>query len=96
MDTIYRLAISISRPSSLPDVDTSQAHVDQLIVIALRIFGAVAVVAITFGGLKYILSKGDPQATLAAKNIIFYALVGIAVSVMAQAIMAFVFNRVIF
>ena len=55
--------------------------------------GAVSVVMIIFGGFKFITSGGNAEGTKAASKTIIYALVGLAVVVMAQFLVKFVFGR---
>ncbi|MDZ7744459.1 MAG: pilin [Candidatus Saccharibacteria bacterium] len=57
------------------------------------VIGFASVVVIMIGGLRYILASGDPNNINAAKNTILYAIVGLAVAAMAQAIVLFVLNR---
>lgn len=52
--------------------------------------GAVAVLMIIIGGLRYTVSNGDQAGINAAKNTILYAVVGLILSVMANAIINFV------
>jgi hypothetical protein len=61
-------------------------------VINMMIFliGAVSVVMIIVGGLRYVLSGGDSSAINGAKNTILYSIVGLAVAIMAYAIVNFV------
>ncbi len=52
--------------------------------------GIAAVIMIIIGGLRLILSGGNPNQISEAKNMIIYALVGIVVIVMAQFLVRFV------
>lgn len=52
--------------------------------------GAVSVIMIIVGGLKYIISSGDPANTNTAKNTILYAVIGLVIAIAAQAIVLFV------
>lgn len=52
--------------------------------------GAVAVLMIIIGGFRYTVSNGDQSAITAAKNTILYAVVGLVLSIMANAIINFV------
>lgn len=61
----------------------------------IYIVGAVSVIMIVIGGLRYSISNGDQAQVTSAKNTILYALVGICVAVSAQAIVSFVFGRVL-
>lgn len=53
--------------------------------------GAIAVIMIIVGGLRYTTSAGDQSALTGAKNTIMYSIVGLIVAFMAYAIVRFVF-----
>ncbi len=55
--------------------------------------GAIALLIITIGGLKYILSQGNPQETAKAKDTILYALIGLVVCMFAWSIVNFVIEK---
>jgi hypothetical protein len=61
-------------------------------VIDMLIFlvGAVSVIMIVVGGLRYTMSAGDSSAINGAKNTILYSIVGLVISIMAYAIVNFV------
>lgn len=71
----------------------AEGEVDSLIVTVIDILsliiGIVAVIMIIVGGLKYVLSSGDPSNITSAKNTIIYAIVGLVIVAFAQAIVAF-------
>jgi len=52
--------------------------------------GAVAVIFLIIGGLRYVVSNGDSKAVEGAKNTILYAIVGIVVAVISFALVQFV------
>lgn len=54
------------------------------------IVGAIAVIMIIVGGLRYVLSSGDAKAAADAKNTILYSVIGIIVAIAAYAIVHFV------
>jgi hypothetical protein len=54
--------------------------------------GAVAVIFLIIGGLRYVISQGDSKNIEAAKNTILYAIVGIVVAVISFALVQFVIN----
>ncbi|RYF28398.1 MAG: hypothetical protein EOO17_04840 [Chloroflexi bacterium] len=58
--------------------------------ILLFLVGAISVIMVIIGGLRYVLSGGDSSAVSAAKNTILYAIVGLVVSMLAYAAIAFV------
>lgn len=61
-----------------------------IIEIALRIAAIVAVVFVIYGGFTYTTSQGDPEGTKNARNTIVNALIGLALAVMAAAIVSFI------
>jgi len=66
-----------------------QAISNTLIIV----IGAVSVLMIIIGGLRYVLSAGDPKATAGAKDTILYAVIGVVVAIMAFAILHFVVGQ---
>lgn len=58
--------------------------------ILLFIVGAVAVIMLIFGGIRYVVSGGDQNNVTAAKNTILYAIIGIVVALLAYAAVRFV------
>lgn len=54
--------------------------------ILLRVGGLIAVVMIIYGGVLYMLSQGEPERTKGARTTIINALVGLAISLSAVAI----------
>ena len=64
----------------------------QISSVLLFIVGAIAVIMIVIGGLRYVVSGGDAAQVQAAKNTILYALVGIIVAILAYAAVNFVIS----
>jgi hypothetical protein len=60
--------------------------------VLLFIVGAIAVIMIVIGGLRYVISGGDASQVQAAKNTILYALVGIIIAILAYAAVNFVIS----
>jgi hypothetical protein len=58
--------------------------------ILLFIIGAIAVVMLIIGGIRYVVSSGDQNAVTSAKNTILYAIIGIVVAFLAYAAVNFV------
>jgi hypothetical protein len=56
------------------------------------IAGAVGVIMIIVGGLRYITSAGDSNKASAARSTLIYAAIGIAVAALAQFLVHFVLN----
>lgn len=85
-------AVCQSRTSDNPLVGPSGilTRVLQILVIATAV---ASVIMIMVGGLKYIVSSGDPNNVNSAKNTILYAIVGLVVVVIAQSIVSLVLRR---
>ena len=77
-------------PDGGSDLSTTIGHVINILSI---IAGVAAVIMIIIGGLRYIISGGDSNSTSGAKNTIIYALVGLVVAVLAQALVRFVLEQ---
>jgi hypothetical protein len=52
--------------------------------------GAIAVIVVIFGGLRYVTSTGDAARVKQAKDTILYGIVGVVVAILAYAMVAFV------
>lgn len=57
------------------------------------IIGAIAVIMLIVGGIRYVVSGGNDQAVQGAKNTILYAIIGIAVAFLAYAAVNFVIGQ---
>lgn len=58
--------------------------------VALFIVGALSVLMLIIGGLRYVVSGGNATAITNAKNTVLYAIVGLIVSLLAFAAINFV------
>lgn len=79
---------------SLPKTEASPDIIQTALSIVFVIIGAIAVMMVVIGGIKYAASQGDPQAVSKAKGTIIYAIIGLVISIMATVIVGFVFGRV--
>ena len=64
-----------------------------IVNILLFILGAVSVIMIIIGGMKYTLSQGDSSSLTSAKNTILYSVIGLIVAVLAFGIVNFVLTQ---
>lgn len=62
---------------------------------ALFLIGAISVVMLIYGGIRYTVSGGESGAVTNAKNTILYAIVGIIVAILAYAVVGFVVDRLV-
>ena len=86
--------------TTLADSDICQNRADKLfgpgsiwtniINTMIYVVGAVAVLMIVIGGLRYVLSGGDASQTKSAKDTILYSIIGVIIAIMAFAIVNFV------
>lgn len=58
------------------------------------IIGAIAVLMIIVGGLRYVTSNGEPAQLTSAKNTVLYAAIGLVLAMMANAIVNFVLTNI--
>lgn len=58
--------------------------------VLLFIVGAISVIMLIIGGIRYTISGGDSSQVTSAKNTILYAIIGIIVSLLAFAVVNFV------
>lgn len=58
--------------------------------ILLFLVGAISVIMLILGGIRYVISSGDQAQVTAAKNTILYAIVGIVIAFLAYAAVSFV------
>ena len=64
-----------------------------IVEVLLTAVGVISIIMIVIGGIMFALSSGDAQKAAKARNTVLYAVVGLAVSLFASAIVNFVFNR---
>lgn len=80
-----------ARGDNTPDQLFASGGIFTTIVnILLYIIGAVAVIMLIIGGIRYVTSGGNAASVTAAKNTILYAIIGIIVALLAYAIVNFV------
>lgn len=70
-------------------------RIKTVVNIILYILGAIAVLMIILGGIRYTTSNGDSSALTSAKNTILYAVVGLVVAIMSYAIVNFILDAFI-
>lgn len=67
--------------------------VTQITQTIVYVTGAISVVMVVIGGMRYVFSGGDSSGVQSAKNTILYALIGLAVTLFAQVIVSFVLSK---
>lgn len=79
-------------PSAPTAIGSTQ--IEGILMTVYMIAGIVAVIAIIIGGVRYVTSNADSGLVQSAKNMIFYATIGLIVVLMAAAITNFVVQNV--
>ena len=82
-------AVGGSNSSATLQVDDIVLAVVNWLLFAV---GVISVIMLIVGGIKYATSAGDSNKVTSAKNTIMYAIIGLAVAVLAFAIVGFVTN----
>ena len=85
--------VAQSKTSEMPSTLFGNTGIfTQIVSVMLFLVGVLSVVMLIFGGLRYIISRGESKAVESAKNTILYAIVGLIVAIMSYAIVNFVVN----
>jgi hypothetical protein len=84
-------ANSIGLPTSTPTIDVG---ISNAITLLMSLVGGLAIIALIYGGLRYVLSQGEAKNLSQAKQIITYAVVGIVLASVALALVNFLANNI--
>lgn len=79
--------------TDLPDAAANSVTLQQVLQIVFGIVGALAVLFIVIGGLRFVLAGGDPQAVAKARGTILHAVVGLIIVIAAETIVALVLDK---
>lgn len=75
------------------DIATGGARIGLAIVdIMLRLAAIITVIFVLYGGVRYILSQGEPENTKKARGTVINALIGLVVAMLATAAVNFLGN----
>ncbi len=79
--------------TGLPPANANSGNLQNILQIAFAVLAALAVLFIVIAGLRFITGQGNPQEMSKAKSTIAYALVGLLVALLAEAIVAFTLGK---
>lgn len=79
--------------TGLPAATASASQLQTVLQVAFGVVGAVAVLFVVIGGLRFVFSDGNPEDAAKARNTIIYALVGVVIAISAEGIVTFALNR---
>ncbi len=77
-------------PNTDPNDVTTNHKFLNIVQVVLVTLGTIAVLMIALGGIRYILSRGDPKNIAKARNAILYAIIGLVIAMSADIIVGFV------
>lgn len=86
-------AIIDSGDLDIPKTEASAGSLQSILSTVFLLAGGIAVIFVIVGGLKYVLSTGDPSQTAKAKDTILYAIIGLVISLLAFVIVRLVTGR---
>lgn len=90
--TIQGGAESARGTSQTADLFGSSGVFQTVTNVLLFVLGAISVIMIIIGGLRYVVSGGNSANVTAAKNTILYAIVGVVIALLSYAVINFVLN----
>ena len=86
--------VSSSQGEGVPGELTGSDGVFEVVVnVLLFIIGAVSVIMLIYGGIRYTTSGGNANSVTAAKNTIMYSIVGLIIAILAFAVVNFVVKQ---
>ncbi len=79
--------------SILPEVNAGRGQLENGLSIIFAVFAAVAVVVIVIAAINFATAEGNPENISKAKKTIIYALIGLVISLSAEALVLMVAGR---
>lgn len=78
---------------NLPNVSADEGQLEGILSFVFGLCAAVAVLVIMFASINYITGGGDPDKISRAKKTIIFALIGLTIAILAQAIVYTLLGR---
>lgn len=79
--------------TGLPVVAAGSSQLHEVLAIIFGVLAAVSVLMIVIAGLRFVVAQGNSQEVSKARSTIMYALIGLIVSLIAEALVAFVLDK---
>ena len=83
-------AVSAKGAEQMTDLFGASGIFTTFTSVLLFAVGAISVIMIIIGGLRYVISGGDSSNITAAKNTVLYALIGLIIALLSYAVIRFV------
>ncbi|MHB1864871.1 MAG: hypothetical protein ACYCPS_01740 [Candidatus Saccharimonadales bacterium] len=80
--------------TNLPKVSATSSTLHNILAIFFGIAGVLSLLMIVIGALMFVTSGGNPQQAAKARQTVIFAVIGLAVSLLAEAFVAFVLVRI--
>ncbi len=80
--------------SGLPNTPADSNTLQIIINTVMAIAGAIAVLTVVIAGFRFVTSRGNPSETAKARNAIIFAVIGLAILILAFPIVNFIIFRV--
>ena len=80
--------LTIPNPFGTDSLDTFQKLFDVVITFLYYIAGPIVVAVIIWAGMKFLFAKGDPAKITEARNMLWYAVVGLAIVMIGRGFIA--------
>jgi threonine/homoserine/homoserine lactone efflux protein len=102
LEKIYKFALEILAANpvgnadslGIPKVRANNSTLQNTLNAAFGIIGLLSVIFLIWGAFQYVLSGGDPENAKKAKESVLYAVIGLAVALLAFTIVNFVAGAV--
>lgn len=94
MQTYALLAQLTNQQVDVPKATLDGGDFKDILRFVAAMAGGISVIVVAYGGLKYALSRGNPQETKTAINTILYALAGLVISITSFGIISFVVTNI--
>ena len=90
-DMTLESGLSSSQGEGVPtELVGANGMFNTVVNILLFIIGAVSVIMLIYGGIRYTTSGGNSNNVTAAKNTIMYSVIGLVIAILAYALVNFV------
>jgi hypothetical protein len=90
----YTSIVAALSSEKLPHGTLDRITVNRVLGFVFGLAGAVAMLVIVIAGLRYTISRGDPNAVKTSKETIIYAIVGLIIAISGYSLVTFVFKEI--
>lgn len=80
-------------PGNIPQAPANATSLAHILTIVFTIIGALAFLMLVISGLRYVTTQGEPAKTAEIRRQIVYIAAGLAIAILADAIVTFVVNK---